>query len=285
LIDLHTHTNESDGTYSPNELVQAAVAQGLDALGITDHDTFAGYDSALPEAQLAGLDLICGIELSTRMGPSGGRAVHMLAYFVDGHPSEEFRNMVVGLQSGRRERNARLIQRLNSMGVEIALAEVEALGRSLAGRPHFAKILVQKGYAKSTEEVFHKFIGEDAPGYVERDSPPISDAIQDVINGGGIPVLAHPIRLAIRDSQAEEAVIGQMRDYGLQGIEVYHSDHKPADVARYEMIAQKYGLVATGGSDFHGENKPLIALGTGLRGNVRVPKAVLDRLREVSTRA
>ena len=283
LIDLHTHTNESDGTYTPGELIHAALDRKLDALAITDHDTFAGYDLARPLARGQNFDLVCGIELSTRIALSrgGSKTVHLLGYFLCEPPSFAFRHWLSELQAERKARNIKLIANLRASGVEIELGEVEALGRSLAGRPHFARILVQKGYSKSTDHAFRDYLGETAPGFVERESPDIALAIQQVIAGGGIPVAAHPIRLGLRDAEDEEAAIADMRDAGLQGLEVYHSDHSPADAARYSSLAGKYGLAVTGGSDFHGANKPKIGLGSGMGGNVIVPKQVLDNLRKL----
>jgi predicted metal-dependent phosphoesterase TrpH len=283
LIDLHTHTNESDGSYTPAQLVEAALELKLEALAITDHDTFAGYDSAAPLARARGLDLACGIEMSVRMAfeRGGAKTVHLLAYFLDEPASPNFREWILELQAGRRERNVRLVQKLQSLGVDITLAEVEARGRSLAGRPHFAKILIEKGYAKNTEQVFREFIGETAPGYVERDSPHLAFALQQVIAGGGIPVAAHPIRLGFRKHEEEEAAIAEMRDAGLEGLEVFHSDHSAQDSTRYLALAKKYGLAITGGSDFHGSAKPHVNLGSGMNGNVEVPKRLLDDLRKL----
>lgn len=281
MIDLHTHTNESDGTYTPTELIDAALEQKLDALAITDHDTLAGYDAAVQVARARGLDLVCGIELSVRMGFSRGgtRTVHLLGYFLCDAPEPAFREWLEEQQARRRERNERLIDKLRSLGVDIALSEVMSVGRSLTGRPHFAKVLVNKGYASSSDEAFRRYLGETAPGYVERDSPHLPMAVQLVIAAGGLPVVAHPIRLGFRDFEDEEAAIAEMRDAGLAGIEAYHSDHGPTDVTRYLALARKYGLGVTGGSDFHGEAKPRIKLGTGYNNNVSVPKQVLDELR------
>lgn len=283
MIDLHTHTNESDGSYTPEELIEEALARGLDALGITDHDTFAGYDEAAPLARARGLDLVCGIELSTRMTfrqiHKAPKTVHLLGYFTGAGPTDEFRGWLQELQAGRRDRNTRLVDKLKGMGVEIELQEVQRLGRSLTGRPHFAKLLVQKGYAASSEQAFRSYIGEEAPGFVERDSPQFSAAVHRVSAGGGIPVLAHPIRLGIRNPEEEEAAISEMRETGLVGIEVYHSDHSASDVARYRALADKYAMAVSGGSDFHGLAKPQIVLGSGIQGNVQVPKQVLEDLR------
>jgi predicted metal-dependent phosphoesterase TrpH len=278
VIDLHSHTNESDGTFTPSELVELAVKSGVEALAISDHDTFAGYDQALPEAQARGLQLICGIELSTR-DPGKARAVHLLAYFLRQPPPAEFRAWLSELIEGRRDRNRRLIASLRDQGVEIELAEVERLGRTLTGRPHFARILMDKGYAANYEDAFRRYLGETAPTFVERYAPDVPVAIRRVLDAGGLPVLAHPIRLGMRDHDTEEKFIRELTAAGLRGIEVFHSDHHPADMQRYAGIARKYKLLVTGGSDFHGDIKPQISLGTGYHGNLNIPITVLNDLR------
>lgn len=278
MIDLHTHTNESDGSCTPLELVDHALAMGLEALGISDHDTFAGYDQAVEPARAYGLDLVCGIELSVRM-KDRPRSVHVLAYFLAQPPSVEFRGWVSELLATRRERNLRLVAKLQGMGVPIELSEVERIGRTLTGRPHFARVLIQKGFAANHEDAFRRYFGESAPAFVERQGPEIGAAAAKVAGAGGLAVLAHPIRLGLRDPAAEEALIKELRDGGMRGIEVYHSDHKLEDVRRYAGIAKKYDLVVTGGSDFHGDAKPDVALGTGRNGNLDIPKSVLEVLR------
>jgi len=282
VIDLHSHTNESDGTFTPLELVDLATESGLEALAISDHDTFAGFDQASPVARSRGLDLVCGIELSTRVPGSKVRTVHLLGYFLHDPPSADFREWLDELIAGRRDRNLRLIASLHKQGIDIDLREVEKLGRTLTGRPHFARLLIQKGYVSSFDEAFRRYLGELAPSYVERYAPYVVVAIQRLIDAGGLPVLAHPIRLGFRDPVAEEKFIGELRDGGLGGIEVFHSDHGPRDSERYAAIARKYNLAVSGGSDFHGEVKPQISLGTGYHGNLNIPKSVLDGLRAVS---
>jgi len=206
--------------------------------------------------------------------------VHLLAYFLHQPPSPDFRAWLVEVLEDRRDRNRRLVAKLQSMGVEIELAEVEQVGRTLTGRPHFARILVKKGYAASSDQAFRKYLGESAPGYVERQAPYAGAAIQRVVAAGGLPVLAHPIRLGIRDPIAEEEFIGGLRDEGLRGLEVFHSDHRPHDSERYAGIARKFDLAVSGGSDFHGEIKPQIALGSGIQGNLQIPRSVLDQLKQ-----
>jgi len=283
VIDLHTHTNESDGTCTPLELVDRALAMGLEALAISDHDTFAGYDQAAGPAREYGLDLVCGIELSTRLDGNGLKrgTVHLLGYFLHQPPALEFREWLGELQAARRERNVRLVAKLQSLGVEIELAEVERIGRTLTGRPHFARVLIQKGYAASYEDAFRRYLDESAPGFVEREAPDVPAGIQRIIAGGGLPVLAHPVRLGIRNPATEESLVGKLRDAGLRGIEVYHSDHSVSDQSRYKEIARKFALAVTGGSDFHGDVKPGVALGTGIKNGLNIPKSILDELRKV----
>ena len=283
MIDLHTHTNESDGTCTPLELVDRALAMGLEALAISDHDTFAGYDQAAGPAQLYGLDLVCAIELSARLDGDAvrRRTVHLLGYFLHQPPALEFRNWLKELQAARRERNVRLIAKLHSLGVAIELSEVERIGRTLTGRPHFARVLIQKGYATDWEDAFRKYLGDSAPGFVEREAPDVRTGIQRIISAGGLAALAHPVRLGIRNEAAEEEVIGKLRDAGLKAIEVYHSDHSHSDQVRYRRIASKFALAVTGGSDFHGDVKPGVALGSGISGSLSIPRSVLNDLRKV----
>jgi predicted metal-dependent phosphoesterase TrpH len=276
MIDLHSHTNESDGTFSPAELVQAGLQAGLEALAITDHDTFAGYDKAAPLAREAGLRLVCGVELSTKVDHPRRQTVHLLAYFGDG-PAPAFVEWLNGMQASRRDRNARLSAKLSSMGMDVPLEEVEALGRNMAGRPHFARIMVRRGYVSSYREAFDLYLDESAPGYVDRDEPTLTEAVQRVAVGGGLSSLAHPIRLGVGGQQQEEALIATMALQGLHAIEAYHSDHTPTETERYITLAQKYGLKISGGSDFHGDNKPGVMLGTG-PGHLNIPASLLSSL-------
>ncbi len=275
MIDLHSHTTESDGTFTPRELVQEALSRSLEALAITDHDTFAGYDLALPPAEAAGLDLVCGIELSTKFH---ARSVHLLAYFPNDAPDVEFRGWINSLLASRNDRNARMVERLRSLGVQITLEEVKAKGRSLTGRPHFARVLIEKGYVSTIQQAFDDYLDEGAKGYVERDEADFGDAVKRVNRAGGVASVAHPVRLK---GFAFKDVIAEMRDLGLKAVEVYHSDHSAANVVEYRGLAEKYGLAMTGGSDFHGANKPDIQLGTGQNNNIHVPLELLTKLRSL----
>ena len=281
VIDLHSHTNASDGTLTPAELVALATTKNLSSLAITDHDTFEGYEIAVPLAKASGLDLVRGIELNSRLlveGSSQPRFVHILVYFPSHQPSESFQNWLAEQRADRRSRNAKLAKALQDRGVDITLQEVEARGRTLAGRPHFARILVEKGYVTNFEDAFHKYLGEDAPSYVERDSNTTEEVIDLARQGGGIPVVAHPIRIGLARA-VEHDVLARFKQAGLVGLEVYHSDHPPALQQYYRVLADELDLLPTGGSDFHGAVKPDIELGTGRAHNLRVPADFLEGLR------
>ncbi len=282
MIDLHTHTTASDGTFEPRRLVNAACEAGLEALAITDHDDVQGYEEAAGAARDNGLDLVCGIELSTRLPRTAGRrgkSVHILGYFLDAPPSESFRAWLKQIQDARRDRNRRLVERLRDLGVGISLEEVQEIGRNMTGRPHFAKLLVRKGYVSSYQEAFDVYLDESAKAYVQRLEPSVPEGIWRIRSGNGVAVLAHPIRLKVRDPDEEARLIRWMCDEGLQGIEVHHPDQAPADELRYLAAAEKLGLAVTGGSDFHGDLKPQVKLGTGT-GSLAIPREVLDRLRD-----
>ena len=248
---------------------------GIEAIGITDHDTFEGYDAAVEVAHQAGLPLIRGIELSTRHDL---KSIHLLGYFLRGEPAPEFTAWILHMQESRRDRNRRLIASLQRFGIDITLQEVEREGRSLAGRPHFAKVMVRKGYVPDTETAFREYLDESAKAYVEREEARLCDAIERVRNAGGIPSVAHPVRIFGNNYERVDALIRRMTDYGLMAVEAYHSDHKPKDVAHYTELARSLGLGITGGSDFHGAYKPKIRLGTGLAGNLAIPYQVLEDL-------
>ncbi len=273
MIDLHTHTTESDGSCSPAELVAEAAKAGVDVLGITDHDTFAGYDQASSAARRAGVDLICGIELSTKLN---GRSVHLLGYFPepDGQV-KHLREWVLEMQASRRERNVRLCARLRELGIDIRLEEAEALGHGMTGRPHFAQLMVEKGYVADIRQAFDEYLDESAKGYVYRREPQFDEAVRQIRGAGGIASLAHPTRRA----GDLAAMMPELCAAGLNAIEAYHSDHTQEETEFFLALAGRYGLKVTGGSDFHGLAKPEVSIGTGHNGNLRIPREIVDRLR------
>ena len=287
MIDLHTHTTESDGSLSPAELVDQACAIELEALAISDHDTLAGHDGALERARGAGLDLIRAIEIGTRHPEPGkprGQSVHVLGYFLTRAPFPVFIEWLTKIQAARRDRNTRLAARLRELGLDVRLEEAEALGRNLTGRPHFARVLVRKGYVATVEDAFSLYLDESAKAYVPRVEPSAAEAIDRLREGGALPVVAHPFRLTEGNPQREREMIAAFCDAGLGGLEAWHSDHSAADAARFLALAREFDLAVTGGSDFHGEAKAGVQLGTGRNGNLAVPRAVLDRMRERAAR-
>lgn len=249
MIDLHTHTDHSDGTCRPGELLQLAAEAGLDALAITDHDTFTGYEEAAALPCPEGLRLIRGIEITCK---NHRENVHLLAYFPLREPTPRFREWLQTIHAGRQDRNLRLIQRLRELGLDLQLQEVEALGRHMTGRPHFARLVVAKGYASDAEDAFRRYLGESAAGFVERRGPSLLEVLAMVREAGGISSLAHPVRLGVDD---EDTFIAGLAAAGLNAIEAYHPDHSLKDTERYLRIAERCGLGVTGGSDFHGSAK------------------------------
>ncbi|HTS51319.1 MAG TPA: PHP domain-containing protein [Bryobacteraceae bacterium] len=277
MIDLHTHTNESDGTFSPRELIEAAQSIGLKALAITDHDTLTGYDLAVPHATRADIELVCGVELSIHCR---GRSIHLLVYFLRNQPTDDFRQWLLSLQAGRRRRNEALVGKLCSQGMPMTLEEVAARGGKLLARPHFAAVMIEKGYAASRREAFDKYLDESGSCYVPREEPEFEEAIGRIRAAHGIAVLPHPSRIGWSGEQIEP-MLGAMCKAGLKGIEVYHSDHSPAEMDFYLHLARKFGITATGGSDFHGATKPGIELATGKEGNLKLPYSILEELRKL----
>ena len=280
LTDLHTHTNASDGTDTPEQLLRRAHAGGVRTLAITDHDTLEGVDSVLALAPEVGLELIRGIELSTRVeGESDPtrRNAHLLGYFFE-EPGPVFRDWLMGLRGKRRERNGAIAARLRTLGIDVHLEEAEALGKSVTGRPHFAELLAAKGYVTDERAAFDIYLGENGSAYVEREDPPVSTAIRYVQAGGGVTSIAHPIRLNQPYLAHEDEIFERWTAAGLDAVEVWHSDQSEADERRYTDLAACCGLLRTGGSDFHGNHSPGVLPGIG-KGRLRVPASVLDDLR------
>jgi 3',5'-nucleoside bisphosphate phosphatase len=285
LIDLHTHTDRSDGSTDPAELVREAIAAGLKALAISDHDSLAGYDAACPVAGQHGLELICAVELSTRpeepaVPGKRSRSVHVLGYWLLSPPTAAFRQWLETQQASRRQRNLDLVAKLRSLGIAITLQDAEVYGRTQVGRPHFARVLCDKGYVSNIQQAFDMYLADDAQAGVDRDEPSLEEGIRRINDGGGIASLAHPIRLPQRGAELAR-LVGRLVDSGLGGIEVFHSEHGPTDCEDYAGLARRFDLVPTGGTDYHGYNKPGVRLGTGIDGNVCLSYQFLEQMREL----
>lgn len=252
-VDLHCHTTASDGLLTPWELVKEAAACGLKGIGITDHDTMSGWSEAERAGKAFGIDILKGIELNTDWH---GKEVHILGYEIDPE-SPAVLEKLRRLQDARLNRMFEILRKLRNLGIEVPLSEIQNIARGESvGRPHIAQVLVNKGIVKTIKEGFDRFIGSGAPAYVPRYKLSPEEGISLVREAGGVAVLAHPGVYRL-----EEAV-PQWIEMGLQGIEVSHSEHSPKDEQRYRELAKNYGLIMTGGSDFHGEaRKPGIHLG------------------------
>jgi len=263
-VDLHTHTYFSDGTLSPEAVVALATQRGLAALAITDHDSLESLDPAR-KAVGSSLDLVPGIELSTL---HDGLDLHILGYYVDpGH--EALARRLDRFREERRQRALTMIQRLSDLGVELDPAEVVHLaGPGVIGRPHIARAMVRAGHVPSLDDAFRQYLGRGGRAFVPRTSFRSEEAIDLVQAAGGVSAIAHPGPLL------PDRVIEDLAEAGLRGIEVWHPQHNSATVRRYRALAQRLGLLETGGSDFHGAHR-----GPDL-GGVRVPLRAWHRLRE-----
>ena len=254
--DLHTHTNESDGEHTPEELMRFAKDTGLDYIAVTDHDNCNGIDNARKEAERLGINVITGIEFAT----AEDRHQHILGYAFD-KDSPPMKNICDTLIKSRDERKYRIIDYLKDYGFDISLDEVEAkAGGIVISRPHFAQVMVDKGYVESVPEAFKKYLDTDEYMKIERYKATAEESIRVIIESGGHAVLAHPIQLKYDDEKLFNH-LKKLKEYGLFGLECHYSTHSPNDVKKYLEMAKKLDLLPTGGSDFHGEHpKPNIHL-------------------------
>ncbi len=274
FVDLHCHSTASDGTLTPREVVQLAKQSKLSALALTDHDTVAGCAEAADEAARIGVDFLCGIEISAEY-PSPG-TMHILGYGVDPE-NPALKSLTKTLIAGRDNRNPRIVAKLNEMGVAVTMREWEDEAKgTVLGRPHLAAILARKGYVSSIKQAFDKYIGQAAPAYFDKERLTPRQALERIGDSGGVAVLAHPIQLRPENDAQLERVVKGLVDLGLAGIEVIHSDHDETWVKKCAALADRFGLIKTGGSDFHGANKKDIALGSA-RGR-RVPREMFETL-------
>jgi predicted metal-dependent phosphoesterase TrpH len=273
-IDLHTHSTASDGSFSPGELVKHAWEKGLSAVALTDHDTVAGVDEAVEQGKKLGIEVIGGIEIGIEFKPE----MHMLGYFLN-KSHKKISKVIDRLFQSREERNPKIIAKLNEMGFDITMDDVKRnAGGNIVGRPHIAKALVDKGYVNSTHEAFEKYLASGKPAYFPKDKLSPSEGIGEILEAGGIPVLAHPIFLGL-DYAALDDLLGELTKSGLKGIEVYYTENSYEDTGNLLGLAMKHKPIVTGGSDFHGRFKPDIDIGTG-RGNLHVPYELLEGMRK-----
>ena len=276
-IDLHTHSRASDGTDTPTELVRAAARAGLDVVAITDHDTADGWDEAAAAAADVGLTLVPGMEISTR---HGGRGVHLLAYLPDpAYPplAEELEKVL----HGRASRVPAVVERLNGLGIDITEDDVRraSAGAVASGRPHVADALVTRGVVADRTEAFDRYLAWGRPAHVDRYAAPLAQTIRAVAEAGGVSVIAHPWGRGGL-GRPDEAMLAELQELGLAGIEVDHQDHDAAARERLRSMARNLGLVVTGSSDYHGDGKADHDLGC----NTTAPEE-LERLLALADRA
>lgn len=276
LIDLHTHSTASDGSLTPTELVRAGMEAGLAALALTDHDSIDGLAEALAAGQGLEMEVVPGVEISVQR--PGGGSMHMLGLWVD-HKDPGLKQGLARLQEARAERNPKIAARLNELGIELSMAQVEALAAGgQVGRPHFAQALMEMGVVADRQEAFGRFLGTGKPAYVDKERFTPGQGITMLRAAGGVPVLAHPGIMELHPAVLAE-LVAELKDLGLEGLEAYYSEHQPATERQLINLAARLGLVVSGGSDFHGAPKPDIALGTGL-GTLRVPAELMAGLKE-----
>jgi predicted metal-dependent phosphoesterase TrpH len=280
-IDLHLHTTASDGVLSPSEVVRYAKAKGLQAIAITDHDTIDGCEEGLAEGERIGVEVIPGIEISAEH--SSG-SMHILGFFLDIH-HPLLKGRLGYLQKARAERNPKILERLNQLGIDITFQEVlKVSGGGQVGRPHFANVLLEKKYVRSFQEAFDRFLKKGAPAYVDKIRLTPKEALHFISEANGVAVLAHPNTLGMNGYSELEKVILQLVEEGLKGIEVYYPEHSPSEVAQYNTLAQRYGLLSTGGTDYHGIEKNGLDIGVG-RGEMRLPYSIVENLKAIRSRS
>ncbi|MBR4356595.1 MAG: PHP domain-containing protein [Butyrivibrio sp.] len=272
-IDLHTHSTYSDGTFSVKELIDRAHEKELAAIALTDHDTVDGIDEAIEYAaeKYPDLEVIPGIEFSTE---NEGKEVHVVGLYIDYH-DKEFIDGLSAFIDSRTGRNIKMCKKLSEeAGIPISYEVLtEEYPGTVITRAHFAKFMVENGYVNSRNEVFDRYIGDHAPYYVEREKISPEDAINSILKAKGVPILAHPILYRLSDERLE-ALVSKLKDAGLVGIEAIYSTYELRDERQIKELAKKYDLLISGGSDFHGANKPDIDLGTGC-GKLFVPEDLL----------
>jgi predicted metal-dependent phosphoesterase TrpH len=276
-IDLHLHTTHSDGSYSTREVMTFAKQAGVTALSITDHDIVAGVPEALAIGAELGIEAIPGVEISSRQGDS---ELHILGYFLN-WTDPLLGKRLASLRDSRHSRNPKIVQRLNELGIDISYDEVRALaGTESVGRPHIARVLMEKKFVNSAKEAFDRYLANGRPAFIDRELPEPVEAVRWILEAGGVPVLAHPTWVRT-SAEGLRALLRELKEAGLGGIEVHYSTHSPSQTTEYLDLAKQCDLLVTGGSDFHGVTKPDIEVGIG-RGQLKVSEKLLDPLRKAA---
>lgn len=275
MIDLHTHSTVSDGSEAPERIVELAHEVGCSAVALTDHDSLGGLARARSRADQLGIRLVAGCEVSCV--PIAGGGVHVLVYFVD-DPTSPLGRELDRLRDDRRTRNLALVERLNELGIPVTFAQAAAHAGTEAGvgRPHFAQAMVDLGAVGSVGEAFDRYLANGGSAYVPKGRLSVADVCGLARDSGGVAVLAHPTTVGLEGDELA-AIVRGMADAGLGGLEAVYGRYSPRTRTDLGNLARRFGLVPTGGSDFHGATKPDLSVGTGT-GDLKVPDRVLDQL-------
>ncbi len=276
MIDLHCHSTASDGTVPPEELPLLAQKAGLTALALTDHDTVNGVETFLDAAKnVPDVRCISGIELACRL--ESGEHCHIVGLFVD-YRNDTLQRLCNQIVEWREERNRCMLEKLSELGMPLDYETLKALhADTVVGRPHIAEEMVNSGYCKTIRDAFQLYISRGRPAYCEREVPDGPTCLQAIHDAGGLAIWAHPMTSSSRTQSKCLAIATELRDFGLDGIEVYYSEHSPTQQDTVLRIAAKLNLAVSGGSDFHGDHIPEIKLGVGY-GSLRVPDQLLEEL-------
>ena len=271
-IDLHTHSTFSDGTFTPLQLVKYAEEKGLKAFALTDHDTTEGVKEA--KSIETNVEVISGVEISTRYDK---KEIHIVGLYVNENDAD-LNKQLKYYREKRVTRNFEILEKLNSLGVNITIDDVkESCTGDVISRAHIAKALVSKGFVGSYTEAFDRYLGDNKCAYVPRETLNYEESMELITKAGGVPVLAHPLLYKMSDTNLENMMV-KLRQKGLKAVEVYYSTHSNSDTQHIMAMANRVGLIYSGGSDFHGATKPKIDMGTGM-GKLAVPYGILEKIR------
>ena len=271
-IDLHTHSTFSDGTFTPLQLVKYAEEKGLKAFALTDHDTTEGIKEA--KSIETNVEVISGVEISTRYDK---KEIHIVGLYVNENDAD-LNKQLKYYREKRVTRNFEILEKLNSLGVDITIDDVkESCTGDVISRAHIAKALVSKGFVGSYTEAFDRYLGDNKCAYVPRETLNYEESMELITKAGGVPVLAHPLLYKMSDTNLENMMV-KLRQKGLMAVEVYYSTHSNSDTQHVMAMANRVGLIYSGGSDFHGATKPKIDMGTGM-GKLAVPYEILEKIR------
>lgn len=277
-IDLHTHSNCSDGSMTPTELVAHAAEKGLAAIALSDHDTIAGIDEAIEAGKKYGVEIVPAIEFSVQSATE----THILGYYID-HKSELIKNALEEINKVRWQRTVNTCENLNKLGFEVTIDEALSIAPSgLIGRAHFARILAEKGYTSSVKEGFDKYLANGRPAYDGTQALTAKEAVKLINDLGGVSFVAHPHLIRLDDASLRNFLI-ELKQEGLCGIEGYYNEYTPEMQEYFQNLALELGLAISGGTDYHAKMKPHIEIGIG-QGDMKIPYSVLENIKKLANK-